>query len=725
MLTKRARTSAVVRGGRIQEGIKQVKPCTRLLNEWISRFFGNVGRIAVTLTALGMGHATSATTLSIDAFDDDQMATSADGISTIQYQSADLLGARSLITGSGGPGGSVSVAGGDITVTNATVPAGGVGQNIQYQFESAPGVPTAVDFSSYDRFLIDVTSVTGDISIDVGTFLGISNFTAGPQSVTSPGTFEFFFSDFDQSLPSTTPLSNLEIIVSSSGSVGGSVTFDSFRAASAAQAGQTFVIEKVLDTDDLVPGGGGQTFTTVDEPPHLSNGTIFGPLRFSSPSIEGMYTASVGGPIVEIIKEGDPMPDGNGTVVDMASIGFSISGDNLVYTVDRSSTNLEVTFIENSGSAVIIVEESVTMLPGGSGNVFTSTSNSDPFPIDGSDVVFEGAVSGVTRGIYGWFDNALTAIAEQGDPSPDGSTYSGNRFDEPSIDDRNVAFEANTNDGAVQGAFGVFEGSPFVAVTTNTNVPGQADTFTFLDNPQISGPYIVVNGDSASVDEGIYRIRISPTVLGPEKIVEIGDNVPDQPGQIFTDIGEEGLSMDGTFAVFEGGFGVEEGMYAWVDGTLHRIFDTTQPLDGKDANAVDFEGEGLDGNQLAFKVVFTDGSQGAFLATLVSDTDNDGVADNTDNCTEFANPGQEDSNGDLIGNACDPDVAGPNGLGDDDCSVNFVDLGAFKAGFFGTEPVLDLTGPAGAPDGIVNFSDLERVKALFFGPPGPSAGGCN
>ena len=37
------------------------------------------------------------------------------------------------------------------------------------------------------------------------------------------------------------------------------------------------------------------------------------------------------------------------------------------------------------------------------------------------------------------------------------------------------------------------------------------------------------------------------------------------------------------------------------------------------------------------------------------DDDNDGVPDATDNCPLISNPGQQDSDGDNIGDACDPD----------------------------------------------------------------------
>ena len=47
---------------------------------------------------------------------------------------------------------------------------------------------------------------------------------------------------------------------------------------------------------------------------------------------------------------------------------------------------------------------------------------------------------------------------------------------------------------------------------------------------------------------------------------------------------------------------------------------------------------------------------------------------------------------------------------------------AMKAGFFSTDPDLDLDS-----NGTVNFGDLAIFKQLFFQPPGPSAAGslCN
>ena len=124
------------------------------------------------------------------------------------------------------------------------------------------------------------------------------------------------------------------------------------------------------------------------------------------------------------------------------------------------------------------------------------------------------------------------------------------------------------------------------------------------------------------------------------------------------------------------------------------------------------------------------GSMGFRVASVVpvADTDQDGVADGADNCTLTANAAQRDTDGDAIGNACDPDIA-PAGA--NDCQANFADLGSLKTAFFSNpaspnwNPDADFTGPAGAPDDLVNFTDLGRLKEFFFGPPGPSATGCN
>jgi hypothetical protein len=96
------------------------------------------------------------------------------------------------------------------------------------------------------------------------------------------------------------------------------------------------------------------------------------------------------------------------------------------------------------------------------------------------------------------------------------------------------------------------------------------------------------------------------------------------------------------------------------------------------------------------------------ISAVVQDTDGDGLADNGDDCILVANADQRDADLDGIGSVCDPDF-------NDDCVVNFLDLGAMKTEFFGSDPIADLTG-----DGVVNFMDLGIMSTGFFLPPGPS-----
>jgi hypothetical protein len=93
---------------------------------------------------------------------------------------------------------------------------------------------------------------------------------------------------------------------------------------------------------------------------------------------------------------------------------------------------------------------------------------------------------------------------------------------------------------------------------------------------------------------------------------------------------------------------------------------------------------------------------------MVADGDDDGISDDVDNCLLVFNPDQTDSNGDGYGNACDADF-------NDDCVVNFQDLGIMRTVFFTADADADLNN-----DGIVNFIDLGTLRSVFFEAPGPS-----
>lgn len=101
--------------------------------------------------------------------------------------------------------------------------------------------------------------------------------------------------------------------------------------------------------------------------------------------------------------------------------------------------------------------------------------------------------------------------------------------------------------------------------------------------------------------------------------------------------------------------------------------------------------------------------EGSF--TLIGDSDNDGITDDIDNCIDVSNPFQSDADDDGHGNVCDPDL-------NNDCIVNAVDLGLFKAVFGTSDSFADFN-----LDFTVDSDDLDIMKGLFYQAPGPSAAG--
>ena len=97
---------------------------------------------------------------------------------------------------------------------------------------------------------------------------------------------------------------------------------------------------------------------------------------------------------------------------------------------------------------------------------------------------------------------------------------------------------------------------------------------------------------------------------------------------------------------------------------------------------------------------------------LAVDQDGDGIDDNLDNCITVANPLQQDTDGDGIGNICDADF-------NNDGIVGPADLSLFKANYGSTSsPDQDLNS-----DGIVAPADLSLFKSYYGKPPGPSCTG--
>jgi len=101
----------------------------------------------------------------------------------------------------------------------------------------------------------------------------------------------------------------------------------------------------------------------------------------------------------------------------------------------------------------------------------------------------------------------------------------------------------------------------------------------------------------------------------------------------------------------------------------------------------------------------------AFAGTA-PDSDNDGVGDEIDNCSDDPNTGQDDSNDDDCGNLCDADYDG-NG------QVGFGDYITFS-GVYGKTGREFACHEEIVPGCQVGFGDFIYFAKVYGTPPGPS-----
>jgi hypothetical protein len=108
------------------------------------------------------------------------------------------------------------------------------------------------------------------------------------------------------------------------------------------------------------------------------------------------------------------------------------------------------------------------------------------------------------------------------------------------------------------------------------------------------------------------------------------------------------------------------------------------------------------------------------FAGSFTDLDLDGISDQLDNCSEKANPNQDDTDGDDCGNLCDADYT-------QDGIVGFPDFGQFAINFNVVgHPLQQHTEPVDA-DQPVSFPDFGYFATVFnvpgsVGPSGTTAG---
>jgi hypothetical protein len=373
----------------------------------------------------------------------------------------------------------------------------------------------------------------------------------------------------------------------------------------AASADIVFNFTRIADTNTVAPGGTGR-FTGFDEP-SLSNGNVS--FRGFAPGRTGIF-ARAGGALQVVADNNTPFPGGSGNF-QIFGLRTSISGSNVAF---RGSSGTQQAIVASVGGALEVVFDRNMTIPGGSGS-FTLLSSTPS--ISGTNVAVRGEGVG-QQGIYARIGGVHTVVADRNTPIPGGSGNFNAFGFLPAISGQNVAFRGFGS--GIQDGIYVRSGSDLrVVADTNTPIPGGSGNFDLFLGLALSGDSVAFLGYDSAGAGGVYRsvggqlqvIANTNTLVpgGAGRFSSFGDPFESDPS--FVSLSEGNVAFIGYDA------NGNQGIYTTLGGTLQKVIDLDDRLDGR--TPILFLGfrEALSGNALAFRVGFSDFSEGIYLAQAV------------------------------------------------------------------------------------------------------------
>ena len=178
----------------------------------------------------------------------------------------------------------------------------------------------------------------------------------------------------------------------------------------------------------------------------------------------------------------------------------------------------------------------------------------------------------------------------------------------------------------MEGVF-VSSGNALVKIADTTTLrPGGTGTFSSFGPLSVDATGVAFiaqdrqegdSGETGSFKAGVYLAQSGSI----RTVADTDTPIPDGTGtftQFRTRTTAQGPALDGGAVVFSAsGLDGQEGIYSTFGGSLHRVVDLDDMLDGKTLDSLATGLNGFDAGQIAFWARFDDGSEGIFLATAV------------------------------------------------------------------------------------------------------------
>jgi hypothetical protein len=370
-------------------------------------------------------------------------------------------------------------------------------------------------------------------------------------------------------------------------------------------AAQTITFTKVADTTTSIPGVG----------------AIF--RSFSSPSIDGNAVAFLGndGPFfsgndgiyidvdgsLDVVANVSTQVPGGVSNFDSFDLDVSIEGTDVVFIGETLSPAGSGVYVSVDGVGFETVADTDTQVPGSQG-FFSGFLDAS---LSGGDVAFSGTgPSG--NGVYTDVGGPLRVIVDPTTMYPGGGTFPTFGNPTPSLDDGIVAFTSLNSDNSRSSVFNDVGGTLVIVADEDTPVPGGQGTFSRI------GAEVATNQGSVAFSAGSESFSTSGIYTdagGTLRLVANSHMLAPGTQETFVAFDTE-VSLDAGTVVFKARAGAVNGIYAEVGGTLLKIIDTTDQLEGAAVtNLGRLSNEAVSGNRVTFRA--TTGSRtGIYIATV-------------------------------------------------------------------------------------------------------------
>lgn len=350
-----------------------------------------------------------------------------------------------------------------------------------------------------------------------------------------------------------------------------------------------------------------------------------------------VYTKALNGDFIDHVDKNTPMPGsaGNFSGVNYPSMGDGMLAFYGIYAYSPTSSGI---FKKALSSHVIhIVANDQTYIPGGVGkfgvNGFYAPSTKQ------GNIVFCGSDNplGTQQGIYAEINGSLIVLADKNTTIPNHPGIKYESFSTaPTISDGYISYIGqSTTPSLVIGLYRYSIAGGFIEVIAdeNTDVPNGTGKFVNFIYPSMDGKDIAFVGGESGTNKGGVFTCIDDNL---DVVVMKDDPIPGT-GILFYSFGY--VSIDNGKVVFVG-YGPPlsnySGIITNIGGSLARVIDTNDILDGKSIYSFFMTNRSLDDNNIVFRVVFTDFTSAIYLAVRSSlTTDSNEISASTGGSVNF------------------------------------------------------------------------------------------